>query len=120
MNIPFPHEICPLCNKAMKPNPWYGYLECPTSIDMPGALPHSHYFLSFVNKDVEPPTILQHMIVDHYRICTQNNNWKSYIYKAKVLNNGSLEWKSIFHCPKIHADTPERLLERIKRLIIVI
>lgn len=128
MNQPrykFPVTICPLCNKdLLQHSGMHGYnhviWECTESvIPVDGSKPLTHYQVEW---DKSTGTIAQHMIVGQFYLDTFNTDWRTRIHVARPSTytygpNNAADYITIV--PQIHPDTSDKLLERVKILVLL-
>jgi hypothetical protein len=112
-------ETCPLCGQKLSESSGatssYGTAlwSCPNSINSMIApyVPVPHYQVEWHR---ESGNIAQHVVVPPYYIDTFNVDWKSRVHKV----NERGELKFVMTTPQLHMDSSEKILERIKTLII--
>lgn len=123
MNKPrykFSVAICPLCDKELKVlNGLFGpnvmIWQCETIESPPNAMPCTHYQVEW---DKTTGVIVQHMVVGQFYLDTYNTDWLTRIsVPIRYLGYGS-NGKIIMTVPQIHPDKPEKLLERVRTLVI--
>jgi len=114
-----PEKKCPLCSAILHAPGYPADESCPTMVVLPttGRI-ISHYVYQSVLYVVS-------MIVLPYRIINRPglskisrlmNDEEMEIHRTK---RTILDWKTILHAPPIHPDKEDKLLERIKRLILL-
>lgn len=107
----FQYNTCPLCDKSLRLRSVAGVsvFECPMEIpDLPANSHKSHYV---VEKDSKFE--IQHMIVLPYSIDTYADATRSRIYK---LTDG--KWRLLHEVPFLKADSEDKLLDRIQKLLV--
>ena|SRR5271165_2766883 len=110
---------CPICNKhqlvVQSLEDSGGSLPdrfCPEVITMPGGKILNHYRENQHYNSVR-------MIVPPYRIVTQNNVSKISIQSQYKGGNRKYYFKTLLKLPVIHPDTNEKILNRIKLLLVL-
>lgn len=111
-------ETCPLCGQKLLESTSVtstGTLSwsCPTSLMnlKPPYVPVPHYQVEW---DKSVNSIGQHVVVPPFYIDTFNMDWKSRVHKV----NEKGELKFVMATPQLHMDSPEKILERVKTLIL--
>lgn len=110
---------CPICNKhelvTQSLEDSFGHAPdvfCPEIITMPGGKILNHYRELRSHKQVR-------MIVPPYRIITENNLSKVSFQSRYETGERRYYFKTLLKLPIIHPDSQERLLERIKLLMLL-
>src|SRR5271170_1072715 len=110
---------CPICNKhelvAQSLEDSFGKqpdLYCPEVVTIPGGKILNHYREFQQYKQVR-------MIVPPYRIISGNNLSKISIQSRYATGEKAFYFKTILKLPLIHPDSQEKLLERIKLLLLL-
>lgn len=121
----FAVTICPLCNKELKQmSGIHGQnhvsWECSEQIiPVDGNKPLPHYQVEW---DKETGTIAQHIVVGQFYLDTFNTDWRTRIHAAtpsQYSYGRSNAAKYITTIPQIHPDTSDKLLERVKLLVLL-
>ena len=110
---------CPVCNKhelvTQSLEDSYGREPdqfCPEIVTMPGGKVLNHYREFLGAKEVR-------IIVPPYRIVTENGTSKVSIQSRYRSGNREYYFKTLLKIPALHPDSQERLLERIKLLMLL-
>ncbi len=116
MNRKFPINTCPICGNDLFQSNYRGIFiaECKQKVMIPLPLanvPHYQVETTSWNK-----ISIQHIVIPPYGIDTYDTDWKSRIF---VIDTDDARWKFITETLQIHPDTPDNLIQRIKRLVIL-
>lgn len=118
----FQNNICPLCGTVLQVRRVCGVVvfSCPGqqvewSNNSGNTISRSHYEVEY-----DKTQSVQRMYVLPYSIDNFQNNFKSRIYKLRVSGNPCAgdKWDLVVETSRIHADTSEKLLERIQKLVV--
>jgi len=125
-HYPFPFDICPLCNKDLEQTSGFNHenhviWECSEKVVTSlASRPITHYEVEWFKND---PSVRQRMIVGQFYLSTSNADWETKIYvagsNAENISRGyAFSSELIMTIPQIHPDTLDKLLERVKMLVV--
>lgn len=110
---------CPVCKKqelvAQSLEDSFGYapdLFCPETVTLPGGKILNHYRDFSRLKQIR-------IIVPPYRILTENNKSKISIQSRYKTGSQGYFFKTLLELPVVHPDSQERLIDRIKLLLLM-
>jgi hypothetical protein len=119
-------KTCPLCESTLKlfysgqQRAYY----CPNLIDgttMDGLVYHVHIQFSHYYVDIKDGKVIQNTYISPYKVVSEAGSDKSNVYKVSdpKLNIGTIPLlQHIMETPMITPENPDRLIKRIKNLVI--
>lgn len=120
----FSVAICPLCHSDLQTlsgivGPNHFMWGCSVTVcPYPSAVPVTHYQVEW---DKDTGVIAQHMVVPPFYLDTFNTDWQTRIHTAgpnSYMQNRNQGGSYIVTVPQIHPDTPDKLLERVRLLVL--
>lgn len=117
----FQNNVCPLCGTVLQLRRVCGVsvFSCPGQqvewcSNNGNIISRSHYEVEY-----DKTQSVQRMYILPYSVDNFQNSFKSRIYKLRSSGNAVTgdKWELVVETSRIHADTSEKLLERIQKLV---
>lgn len=112
--IQFETDTCPLCGRKLEYSVIAGadVYQCPSAVIFSDTSTIGHYEVI-----CDSHNAMQHMYVSPYSIDTDGTTGTSRVYKWVPDDDNFWGWQLLFSAAQIKADTFEKLLERLQRLV---